>query len=173
MTHNDQAAPPDRAPAAPGEPAQPTAASAGESSLRRAVFARHSHPLSAWSRWASIPAILVPFWRRSWRPVTGLAAWFALNPVMTPPPAHRDAFATRAILGEERWLADRTLDPRMGAVNAAGSALLAAGAAAAWRRRALPAALAAGASMAATLYSWARYAAIEDRARAAGDAERS
>ncbi|WP_275040990.1 hypothetical protein [Nocardiopsis valliformis] len=32
----------------------------GFARLRRAVFARHSNPWSAWTRWASIPLVLVP-----------------------------------------------------------------------------------------------------------------
>jgi hypothetical protein len=35
--------------------------------VKLAVFARHSNPWSAWTRWASAPLILVPVWRRSWR----------------------------------------------------------------------------------------------------------
>ncbi|MGH8574093.1 MAG: DUF6653 family protein, partial [Gammaproteobacteria bacterium] len=30
--------------------------------LRRTVFARHSNPWSAWTRWASTPLFLVPVW---------------------------------------------------------------------------------------------------------------
>lgn len=132
---------------------------------RRAVFARHSHPLSAWSRWATTPVLLVPVWTRSPRAAVAAAAWFALNPVMTPPPPGREEFATRAMLGEEAWMVDRSLDPRMARVNAAGSALLGASALAAWRHRAVPAALLVTANMALTMYSWARFARIHDARR--------
>ena len=35
--------------------------------VKRTVFARHSNPWSAWTRWASAPLMLVPVWRRSGR----------------------------------------------------------------------------------------------------------
>lgn len=140
------------------------------SPLTRFVFSRHCHPISAWSRWATTPLLLAPLWTRSGRGALAVGAWFALNPVMTPPPADDQAFATRAMLGEERWLSDHTLDPGMGAVNAANSVLLVAAAAGAWARRPLPAVLGTAGAMALTMYCWARYAAVEDRARAADDA---
>lgn len=74
------------------------------SQLKRWVFARHSHPCSAWSRWASTPLLLLPVWNRSAKQGALVAAWFAVNPVVFPPPRDESAYATRAILGEERWL---------------------------------------------------------------------
>ena len=135
------------------------------SSLARArgeFFARHSHPLSAWSRWATIPFILLPLWTRSSTAGVGVMIWFAVNPVMTSPPRDHGSFATRAILGEERWTTDRSLDPSMTAVNAAGTLLLVAGAVAAWQRRPVLAAVSAGATMATVMYAWRRYAALHD-----------
>lgn len=84
--------------------------------VKRAVFARHCHPLSAWSRWASTPLMLVPVWRRSWQDAAVVGAWLAVNPVVFGKPAHERAWSTRAILGEERWIEDRPLDAAM-AVN--------------------------------------------------------
>lgn len=135
------------------------------SGARRALFARHSHPLSAWSRWATTPLVLAPLWSRSPAVAAGVGLWFALNPVMTRPPRRSDRFATRAMLGEERWTRDRSSDPRMAGLNLAGSLLIAAAGVAAWRRRPAPAGLWVGASMLITLLSWKRYAAIEDGAR--------
>ena len=70
--------------------------------VRRWVFRRHAHPVSAWSRWATTPLIVLPLWTRNWRTAVPVAAWFAVNPVMTPPVTDDHAFATRAMLGEER-----------------------------------------------------------------------
>ena len=70
--------------------------------LNRAVFARHSNPWSAWTRWASTPLMLVPVWRHSWRDAALVGAWMALNPVVFGKPAHERAWATRAVLGEEQ-----------------------------------------------------------------------
>lgn len=74
------------------------------SRVRRAIFARHANPWSAWSRWATTPLILVPVWRRSWRDAAWVALWFALNPVIFGAPADRSAWSTRAMLGEEQWI---------------------------------------------------------------------
>lgn len=134
-------------------------------SLRRTLFARHAHPLSAWSRWATTPVLLVPLWTRSTVAAGATAAWFAVNPVMTPPPGRQDAFATRAMLGEELWATDRSRDPGMGRVNAVGSALLGLGAVAAWKHRRGLVAVCVTANMALTMYSWSRYAAIHDAER--------
>lgn len=88
--------------------------------LRRAVFARHSNPLSAWSRWATIPAVMVPFWTRNWVHAGLVTGWFTINALVFPEPRHDRAYATRAMLGEEQWLIDRPRDAAL-AVNAAAS----------------------------------------------------
>jgi hypothetical protein len=77
------------------------------SRFKRWVFSRHSHPWSAWTRWASTPLVLLPFWNRSARQGVAVAAWFAVNPVLFPPPRDDSAYATRVVLGEERWLEER------------------------------------------------------------------
>ena len=131
------------------------------SSVHR-VFARHAHPVSAWSRWASTPLLVVPLWtRRSWTWIP-IAAWMVLNPVVTPPASDDHAFTTRAILGEERWVADPTPRPDIIALNAARTALLAAAGAAAWRRRPLATAGAIAGAMAVILMTWRRYAELYD-----------
>ncbi|KKW63524.1 hypothetical protein AAV95_16735, partial [Mycolicibacterium elephantis] len=61
--------------------------------VRRAVFARHANPWSAWSRWATTPLVLVPAWTRSWRHAAPIAVWFAVNPVIFAPPADERAWA--------------------------------------------------------------------------------
>lgn len=132
----------------------------GIADIRRIVFLRHSHPVSAWSRFLTTPLLLAPFWMRSW-PASGLVGvWFAVNPVMTPEPPDQRAFATRAMLGEEVWAADPGQDPALIGLNGAGTVLLTAAVVAAWRRRALPAALGTAGSMAVTMLCWRRYAAI-------------
>ncbi|KAA0083299.1 hypothetical protein CIW52_12780 [Mycolicibacterium sp. P9-64] len=81
--------------------------------LRQAMFARHSNPWSAWTRWASTPLVLVPVWTRSRRDAALVAAWLAVNPVLFPKPANDSAWATRAMLGEEQWILDRPRDATM------------------------------------------------------------
>ncbi|HLR98055.1 MAG TPA: DUF6653 family protein [Mycolicibacillus parakoreensis] len=130
---------------------------------RRAMFARHAHPCSAWSRWASTPLLLVPVWTRRWRHAAPVALWFALNPVLFAPPRHTSAWSTRAMLGEERWILDRPRDAAL-AVNVVGALALGAALLAARRRR--PGAMigATATAMAATLGYWALMARYHDRA---------
>lgn len=139
---------------------------------RRWVFRRHAHPVSAWSRWATTPLLVLPLWTRDWRTAAPIATWFAINPVMTPPVADDRAFATRAMLGEEQWSADPASRPGLVAVNLIGTAALAGAAVGAWtRRNPLMLACLAG-SMAATMLSWRQYASAyrktaDDQRRAA------
>lgn len=94
------------------------------SHVTRWVFARHSHPWSAWTRWASTPLVLLPVWNRSARQGVVVAGWFALNPVLFPPPRDDSAYATRAVLGEERWLHERPVSGALAVDCLAGAALL-------------------------------------------------
>lgn len=139
--------------------------------LRRAVFARHSHPWSAWSRWATAPLVLVPVWTRRWSHAAAVGAWFAINPVVFPEPADERAWATRAMLGEELWVVDRPRDAGM-AVNAAATAAGLVALAAARRRRPVPAAVATAAQMALLLVYWELMARYLDRHRGRSAATR-
>ena len=134
----------------------------GLARLRRAVFARHASPCSAWSRWATTPLILVPLWRRSWRDAAWVAAWFGLNPVVFPAPSDRSAWSTRAMLGEEQWIVDRPRDAAL-LVNVSAGVALATAMVTAWRRRLLPAAIATTVAMTVTLGYWALMVRYFDR----------
>lgn len=130
--------------------------------VKRWVFARHSNPWSAWTRWLSTPAVLVPAWTRRWRDAVPVAAWFAVNPVIFPVPRDDGAWATRVVLGEERWIAERPRDAAM-AVNAAATAASVAALIAARRRRAAPAAVGTACEMAMLLVYWRQMARYYDR----------
>jgi hypothetical protein len=130
--------------------------------VKRAVFARHSNPWSAWTRWASAPLVLVPAWRRSWRDAALVGGWMAVNPVVFGPPAHQRAWATRAVLGEEQWIAERPMDAAM-AVDIAATAAGLAALVAARRHRALPAAAATALEMGLLLVYWELMARYYDR----------
>jgi hypothetical protein len=121
--------------------------------VKRAVFARHSNPWSAWTRWASAPLLLVPAWRRNWRDAALVGAWMAVNPVVFDKPSHDRAWATRAILGEEQWISERPLDTAM-AVDVAATASLLVALVAAQRRRLLPAAAAMALAMGLLMAYW-------------------
>ena len=130
--------------------------------IRRWVFSRHAHPVSAWSRWASTPLILVPIWTRRWSTMAPIGAWLIINPIFTPPPADDSAWATRAVLGEELWLRDHPHD-RLAAINAANSAALIATILLARKNNKPLTILGAATSMALTLVSWNLYADYYDQ----------
>lgn len=136
--------------------------------LRRAIFARHCNPWSAWTRWASTPLILVPPWTRRFSHAAWIALWLAVNPFVFGAPAHQRAWSTRAMLGEELWISRRPRDGAM-AVSALTSVAALVAVVAAWRRRPLTAAIAVTAQMALTLVYWeqmVRYLQRERRGRA-------
>jgi hypothetical protein len=132
--------------------------------IRRAMFARHANPWSAWSRWASTPLVLLPVWTRRRSHALLIAIWFALNPVMFPHVRDERSWATRAMLGEELWISHR---PRDGAVALSlTTSLVAVGALiAAHRHRALPAAVATAIQMALTLVYWQQMVRYRERHR--------
>jgi Family of unknown function (DUF6653) len=105
--------------------------------LVRKVFARHSNPWSAWTRLLTAPLVLVAVWNRNWRQGAFLGAWLVVNPVVFPEPEDDEAWATRAMLGEEMWIAKHPLDRAM-ALDVAAAALGLGGAWGALRRRPLP-----------------------------------
>lgn len=132
--------------------------------IRRAVFARHANPWSAWTRWATTPLILVPVWRRSWRDAAWVSAWFALNPVIFGAPADQAAWSTRAMLGEEQWVTDRPRDAAL-LVNLAGAAATATALVTARRRRLLPTVVATAMAMTLTMGYWELMVRYFDRRR--------
>ena len=44
--------------------------------VRRSVFARHANPWSAWSRWATVPLVLVPVWTRRRTHAMPVVVWW-------------------------------------------------------------------------------------------------
>jgi uncharacterized protein (DUF2062 family) len=87
------------------------------------TWSRHANPASAWSRVLTNPLVYVPVWNRSWRQAVPVALWFTLNPRLFPPPDDDSAWATRSVLGEQRYTADGMLHADLpGALNAASAA---------------------------------------------------
>ena len=91
--------------------------------LLKGIFRHHSNSWSAWTRLFSAPLVFVPIWNRSWRQGAILGVWLIANPVVFPEPKDDKAWATRAMLGEEMWIAKRPLDRAMR--SASGRARLA------------------------------------------------
>lgn len=134
--------------------------------LKHNVFARHSNPWSAWTRWLSTPLVLVPLWTRRWSHGAIVGAWMAANAVIFPRPADERAWSTRVVLGEELWITERPHDAAM-AVNAAATLAGITALIAARRRRAAPAAGATAVMMALLLVYWRLMADYYSRHRGA------
>ncbi len=132
--------------------------------VRRAVFARHCNPWSAWTRWASTPLILVPAWTRRRSHAAWLALWMMVNPFVFGKPHQLRAWSTRAMLGEELWITRR---PRDGATVVSGliSASAVVAVVAARRHRVMPAAVATALQMSLTLLYWEQMVRYLERER--------
>ena len=130
--------------------------------LRHAMFARHANPWSAWTRWASTPLVLVPVWTRRRSHAALVGVWLAVNPVLFPKPSNDRAWATRAMLGEERWIVDRPRDASM-VISAVTSAVALCALIAARRRHLRAAVITTGIQMTLTLVYWGLMARSFDR----------
>ncbi|MEU9809020.1 DUF6653 family protein [Mycobacterium sp. NPDC050853] len=130
--------------------------------VRRWIFDRHCHPVSAWSRWATTPLLLFPVWTRRWRWSLPIIVWLVINPIVTPTPRDGSSFATRAIRGEEIWMTKPTSDAALTGLSLLGGIALLSALAAAWRRSAIGAIAGTAMSMTITLLAWRRYALIWD-----------
>jgi|SRR5688572_16116651 len=127
--------------------------------LKHKVFARHSNPWSAWTRWLSTPLVLVPTWTRRWSHAAIIGAWMAANPVIFPRPADEHAWSTRGCSAKNSGSPSGLRDTAM-AVNAAATLAGITALIAARRHRAVPAAGATAVLMALLLVYWrlmARY----------------
>lgn len=121
--------------------------------LTRKVFERHSNPWSAWTRLLSAPLVFIPFWNRSPKHAALVGGWMLLNPIVFPKPKDDSAWATKAMLGEELWVAERPLDKAM-AVNVAATAFAFGGVAASLKNRLIPTAFCALLQAALLLFYW-------------------
>ena len=117
------------------------------------MFIRHSNPWSAWTRCATTPLVLIPVCTRRRRHAALVAGWLAVNPVLFAKPADNRAWATRAMLGEERWILDRPHDVSM-VLSAVTSAVAVFALIAARRHHLRATVIATGAQMALTLVYW-------------------
>jgi hypothetical protein len=121
--------------------------------LLREIFRYHSNPWSAWTRLLSVPLVFVPIWTRSWRQGVILGVWLMANPVVFPEPKDDKAWATRAMLGEEMWIAKRPLDWTM-ALSVGAAAFNLGGVWGAYKRRLLPTAVCTLGQVALLLAYW-------------------
>jgi len=112
----------------------------GVAAFLKRVWKRHSNPWSVWTRILIYPLVYVPFWNRSWRQGAAVASWFAANPVLFPEPEGDESWATRGVLGEQLWTAERPRDLSV-VINTVSAAIFAGGLVFAYRQRPWPLAL--------------------------------
>jgi hypothetical protein len=130
----------------------------GDEGFYDRIFQRHAHPLSAWSRLLTAPLLLVPLWTRRWWLYLPIGAWFAANPVMTPPAQDTSSFATRAILGEASWARDPTSEPGVLALSGLASASLVGAMVAAYQHKKAGTVIGTAVFTALTLWEWRLWA---------------
>jgi hypothetical protein len=76
-----------------------------------ATWARHSNPLSGWSRVSILPLFALAIWSREWWgwhsawAILFVVVWTWANPRLFRAPATNDAWMTQGVLGERVWLA--------------------------------------------------------------------
>lgn len=81
-----------------------------------ATWARHTNPLSGWTRLSILPLIVLSVWSRVWIgwwalvPILITLVWTWVNPRLFPPPASIDNWMSYGVLGEKIWLRNKT-DP--------------------------------------------------------------
>lgn len=79
-----------------------------------ATWARHSNPVSGWSRVSILPLLALAVWSREWVGwhaiwlVAAIVIWTWLNPRLFPPPQSNSAWMTQGVLGERIWLARKS-----------------------------------------------------------------
>lgn len=78
--------------------------------LEGKTWERHANPWSVWSRTTVLPFLILAAWSRvwigMWAALPGAAAllWTWFNPRIFGPPESLDHWASRAVLGERRWV---------------------------------------------------------------------
>ena len=130
--------------------------------LSERVWRRHSSPWSVWTRVLSYPLVYLPFWNRSWKQGAAVAVWLAVNPVIFPEPKDDSSWATRGVLGEKLWMAERPRDV-ISLLNIASGIVGVVGIVAAYRRRLWPMVLCAIAGFLLVLWGIDRYAVYYDQ----------
>lgn len=76
-----------------------------------ATWARHSNPLSGWTRISILPLFALAIWSRIWFDwhalwvISLVVIWTWINPRLFDPPSSDHAWMTQGVLGERIWLA--------------------------------------------------------------------
>ena len=78
-------------------------------------WARHANPLSVYSRFSTLPLLVLAIWSRAWLgwwalvPVALAVGWIWLNPRLFARPARTDNWASKGTFGERVYLNQATI----------------------------------------------------------------
>lgn len=71
---------------------------------------KHANPWSVWSRFATLPFIVLSIWSRVWIgwycliPIVILIVWILINPTLFSKPKDFNSWAAKAVLGERMFM---------------------------------------------------------------------
>jgi len=77
---------------------------------------KHANPWSIWTRFATLPFLVLAIWSRVWIgwysliPITVLVIWLIINPTLFKKPKSLDNWGSKSVLGEKYW-AERKTNP--------------------------------------------------------------
>ena len=70
---------------------------------------KHTNPWSIWTRFATMPFLIIAFWSRVWIgwycliPITVIVFWLIINPTLFKKPTNTNNWGAKAVLGERYW----------------------------------------------------------------------
>ncbi len=70
---------------------------------------KHANPLSVWTRFATLPFLVLAIWSRVWIswycliPIATLIIWLMINPTLFKKPKKINTWASKSVLGERYW----------------------------------------------------------------------
>ncbi len=70
---------------------------------------KHANPWSIWTRFATLPFMILAIWSRVWLawycliPVVVLIIWLLINPTLFKKPKSIDNWGSKSVLGEKIW----------------------------------------------------------------------
>ncbi len=75
---------------------------------------KHANPLSVWTRFSTLPFLVLAIWSRVWiswyclMPITILIIWLIINTTLFKKPKQFDSWASKSVLGERYWAERKT-----------------------------------------------------------------
>ncbi|WP_108866391.1 DUF6653 family protein [Aquimarina aquimarini] len=73
------------------------------------TWIKHTNPWSIWTRFATLPFLIVAIWSRVWIswycliPIILLLIWIKINPTLFKKPTSFDNWGAKSVLGERYW----------------------------------------------------------------------